>query len=324
MSVYKYVSSEAVVRYLLSWALRITPPDQFNDPFELRPRFTGLTEGYFRQQGPQALTKELKAQIVPVLSTLGLANLPAESTDSLADYLLGTLSPAGEAAFLGACQTVAGVDMSRTIVQLRASFAPVIENIWKSAQELLPTLNRNLEERMHSVLPKMIGVLCLSRSGKHPLMWSHYADSHSGALLEFDEGHETFRRRRSSVDEFGFLRTVRYSDTRPTLGADDTEEDSFANLALTKALEWAYEQEVRWLWPLEQADKIVKAAWGEVHLITVPASALRSVTLGCKATDKLVEQVASDLRRNPEAVHVQIKRAHIDAEHFALNYLPLP
>ena len=323
MSVYKYVSPEAALRYLSTWALRITPPDQFNDPFELRPRFTGLTEGYFQRQGPQALARELKAQVVPVLSTLGLANLPAEATDALADYLLGTLSAERQASFLDAYQTVVGEEMRSKISQLRESIAPVIENIWKSAREVLPTVNRALEERMQSMLPKMLGILCLSRSGKHSLMWSHYAESHSGALLEFDDGNATFRRKRSSVDEFGFLRTVRYSDTRPTLGADDTEEDSFANLALTKALEWAYEQEVRWLWPLEEADKIVKAASGEVHLITVPASALRSITLGCKATDKFVEQVASSLRGNREAIHVKIKRAHIDAEHFALNYLPL-
>lgn len=323
MSVYKYVSSEAALRFLSTWALRITPPDQFNDPFELRPRFTGLAEGYFHRQDPLALTKEVKKQLVPALSTLGLASLPSEFTDAFADYLLRQMSPEGEAAFLGACQQVSGKERGAQITQLRDAFDPLMQGIVKSVQDALPFVNQNLEERVQTMLPTLLGVLCLSRSGKHPLMWSHYADSHAGALLEFDEAHSTFRRRRSQVDEFGFLRAVRYSDTRSALSADDNDEDSFAKLALTKALEWAYEQEVRLLWPLSEADNRVCSASGEIHLINVPASALLSITLGCKATGTSVEQVARCLQGQRETAHVQIKQARIDPEHFALNYVPL-
>ena len=52
-----------------------------------------------------------------------------------------------------------------------------------------------------------IGILCLSKNDSSLLMWSHYADGYSGAIVKFDETHEFFS---------GHFQ-VEYSDYRPKI-----------------------------------------------------------------------------------------------------------
>jgi hypothetical protein len=50
-------------------------------------------------------------------------------------------------------------------------------------------LDHDLNEALDGVrtdIAKSIGMLCLSRDWKHPLMWGHYADSHAGICLGFE------------------------------------------------------------------------------------------------------------------------------------------
>jgi hypothetical protein len=162
-----------------------------------------------------------------------------------------------------------------------------------------------------------LGILCLTRTPGHLLMWGHYAASHSGLLLEFDQTHACFRRdagRHSFAAICGSLGDVVYSDRRPSIATLDLE--SVKRVAYTKSLEWAYEQEVRLLWPTLRADAYAGPD-GKLALLEVPASALRSVTFGhyCSATTRL----SAEGLLKQHAPHVKRYKAAPNRDEFRLD-----
>lgn len=322
MSVFKYVTPDGALRYLRTRALRITPPDQFNDPFEMRPNLD-LSGVDFMDQAPALVRDELAKTVVQALVAQGWAKTADEATagsNALVSFLMRDLSKAEEQRFLAAARTNAPPGAADNLLTIRANFDEMYKRAICTAQSLVPEFSRSIETMMHRVLPRHVGVLCLSHSSKHPLMWAHYTDCHKGALLEFDEEAPCFNRRRHGQDDFGRLHRVWYADTRPTLAAH-RDSDAFVALALTKALEWAYEQELRLLWPLELADRTVDVGSAKVHLIDVPATALRSVTIGCKANEEFVKellQVVGDV-----GSRVTVRASVMDDRSFSLNYRDL-
>gem|GEM_PF-2062571 len=81
-----------------------------------------------------------------------------------------------------------------------------------------------------------IGVLCLTAKWNHPLMWSHYANSHKGIAVGFH----------NNIDVFRLAHPVTYTEKPPVvlIPVDETPQlyfDVFQN----KAECWRYEDEWR-------------------------------------------------------------------------------
>jgi hypothetical protein len=85
-------------------------------------------------------------------------------------------------------------------------------------------------------------------------------------------------------------------------------------------LEWAYEQELRLLWPLELADRRVEMPEGSIHLLDVPPAALLSVTLGCKAADRFAVEIVRLISDVGAKAKISIRKAVVDETAFSLNY----
>lgn len=96
---------------------------------------------------------------------------------------------------------------------------------------------RNLETSFVEKLGES-SVTCFSLAGNQPLMWAHYADSHSGVMFEFEEPL-------GDINFFGL--NVAYVNQRPLV--DPTAflagNDEIKKAILTKSVDWAYEEEVR-------------------------------------------------------------------------------
>ncbi|KNE87154.1 hypothetical protein PSTG_19467, partial [Puccinia striiformis f. sp. tritici PST-78] len=60
--------------------------------------------------------------------------------------------------------------------------------------------------KIFDALNKSIGIFCLSEKPDSELMWSHYADSHQGFVIEFETECSFFNQRRSEVDELRHIR----------------------------------------------------------------------------------------------------------------------
>jgi hypothetical protein len=91
------------------------------------------------------------------------------------------------------------------------------------------------------------GVLCFSRSWRSPVLWSHYADKHSGVCLGFDVPTE-------------ILKDISYVATRLPLSEADLRSGGPTDalrerLFCTKFQHWEYEKEVRWILRLQDVVK---------------------------------------------------------------------
>jgi len=86
-------------------------------------------------------------------------------------------------------------------------------------------------------------LLCLSKSWRSPLLWSHYADRHKGMALELEVSekiieHITYQKRR-----------IRINEARLKNRGDTTKR-----LLTTKYIEWAYEDEARIFIPFDKVN----------------------------------------------------------------------
>lgn len=321
MSVYKYVTTEGALRYLRTWALRITPADQFNDPFEMRPTFN-VCPDELPEPTPSLIAKHMKLHFSQMAEANGLTQVSEQTTaayDSIVAYFMRLLTPPEEEKFIEFIRQFSPTLTAEELCNLRSEFDELYRKAIEDARAQIPAFSKAAQSAIHQALPKSIGVLCLSGSYKHPLMWAHYTDSHKGALLEFDEGATCFNRQRDQSDDFGRLHRVWYSDSRPKILLTRSS-DALVMFALTKALEWAYEQELRLLWPLSKADRTVESKGKLIHLIDVPSAALRSITIGCKADKSFVSDVLRALIDAKPLHRIGVRVASIDDETFSLNY----
>ncbi len=321
MSVFKYFSLEGGLRFLSTWALRITPPDQFNDPFEMRPRFTAMTISRAQESFPDVLREELTKVFTEQAAKEGVA-VREEQLTAVVSYLMASTNDEGANEFVQRLGTTPDPKASAILDGFRFQIQASLPTLWTQIDSQMPVFNQAFENAIGTSLRKFMGVTCLSGSQKNPLMWSHYADGHQGLMIEFNETHSTFNRRRHSSDEFGFLRRVAYSDTRPNIELLEGDE-VFVQMALIKALDWAYEQEQRFIWPLELADRQVATSSETIYLIDVPPSAIKTVTMGCKASDAAFQKVTAELSNHRAAAHVNRRRSKIADDCFELLYLPI-
>jgi len=123
-------------------------------------------------------------------------------------------------------------------------------------------------------LNQSIGVLCLTQNPKSLLMWSHYADEYSGAVIEFDEDHEFFE---GKFD-------VDYREHRPKKDVSSylTSSDSFVPISelCVKPKEWEYENEIRLVRSLNDCNKVADNGEFPIYVMDVPADAIKSIILG--------------------------------------------
>lgn len=93
---------------------------------------------------------------------------------------------------------------------------------------------------------KNVGVVSLSKNALSIPMWSHYADFHRGLVLEFRIPIMGTKEDLSISTDRLLPFPVRYSENRPRIDFITNNSKNIVNdIALTKSLDWAYEEEER-------------------------------------------------------------------------------
>lgn len=166
-----------------------------------------------------------------------------------------------------------------------------------------PDLLQNIKDAVGNVMNKH-GICCFSKKNADLLMWSHYADSHTGICLGFDV--------KKDPGFFTFPINVNYQDAYPKI--DISEEGNYKvyvnTLMSTKYSEWSYEEEVRIMKDSNKA-------------YSFKPSALVSVIFGCKVKAPVIEEVKHVVETNPNLKHVKFYKAVIDDTDFKLNILEI-
>lgn len=321
MTVCKYMNAHWGLDYLSNWRLKITPPADFNDPFELKSPAPELYTSEFFEDTFNSSADAIAIEAVAESFVTKFPRMPQALSVPLATAFLAGPRSSAFNQFEKKLRKHMGLSSKALHAQsalAHAAMPAILENARRETHANRPKLNAYLERGLSDKVPAMLGVLCLSMNTNQPLMWSHYADSHRGLMIEFDSSHASFNRRRSDKDEFGFLRDVRYVERRPALNIDAISQDrGFEVFALTKSNHWAYEEEQRFVWPLEQCEKTLN---GQVCLIDIPPPAVVSVTLGCKATRETEAALLQSVKNQDDCAHIQVRRARMHATEFELVY----
>lgn len=279
MLLYKYAHPDRT-DILANATIRFSSVSALNDPFELRPHISGLASEEYAQ-----------ALLADSFSTT-VRELYEELDNTQKNFLPWNV-----------------------FLEIAKGIAPNIQSELHPAMEaVLPAARKAL----YDVIDNKIGVLCLSESPTEPLMWSHYADSHRGLVIEFDTDNKFFSQQLNTSDELRHLRKIKYSTERPSLILSNVESfDSF----LTKSMDWEYEKEWKMLLPLDNCTEKKTTPHGDIHLFAFPRTAITNIILGAKASSATRDRIRETLETQPEYTHVGVKHASVDGEVYRVNIL---
>lgn len=277
MPLYKYLHPDRT-DVLRNQSIRFSSPAVLNDPFELKPHLAALATAKY-------LNAELQGVLPRVLAE-ELARLPAEARSQLTDEALQRY--------------------------IKAQLPSIHRNLHSLSAQMMPLLQQTMARK----LEELLGVLCLSESPESLLMWAHYADSHRGFVVQFDETSPFFDCRVSEDDELRHLRRVTYCSKRPSLTLLEMENGS---AFLMKGIEWEYEAEWRMIVPLADASRVLGAGSDAIHLYNFPPSAVTSVILGCRMLETKRAEIRALLAESPQYSHVRCTNAEIDKESYLLR-----
>lgn len=193
----------------------------------------------------------------------------------------------------------------------------------RELRQVRPYLDETVsEEAFQAVADDWVqnrGVLSFSAMRNDILMWSHYADKHTGVCLGFDTGNEFFKATRevSYADDYPQINMLDLSlllshSDRESM--DRSENVLIRALFLTKASHWTYEPE----WHLIRIEPGVRRTRGW-HAF--PAASLKEIIIGARATETRVTQIRRLLETRP-MYNAELLRARSSRSRFALDIAP--
>jgi len=174
----------------------------------------------------------------------------------------------------------------------------------------------SLKKRVYS----QIGILCLTERPDDILMWSHYAENHTGFVIGFDtEKTDFFKHKLHEPGEIGELRRVNYSDKRPAVQFPYTEESPDVDIFFTKNKDWEYQAEWRIVRFLSDANTQSKP---NIHLFSIPPNCIQEIIFGSnaeKSKEPSIEPTLHLIKNNPALSAIKIKKAHLSRRNYLLD-----
>ena len=131
---------------------------------------------------------------------------------------------------------------------------------------------RDQFSKFKSMISKEVGIFCCSKNWHNPLLWSHYAARHRGIAFGFDMPDN------KAIE-------VKYSKERPlftstSLSRKSDNTEYLEKLSRTKLKSWEYEEEVRFIYPLNSLTYESGNYFNDFDEQMI----LKEVIIGCKST----------------------------------------
>jgi hypothetical protein len=164
--------------------------------------------------------------------------------------------------------------------------------------ELLSAHMGNADERrtislVHDHWVKTIGVICMGAHWKSPVMWAHYAKSHTGICLGFDVPNDMPKKMVYEPDRLKLLLDPAIPDDGPT-------RELIEKILTTKYKQWEYEDEWRLFSKLVVPDSVN----GFFYLPFGPSLALREIIVGarCEKSVGSFKKLLGDVEQSVEII----------------------
>ena len=234
----KYLSDEKIKASLEKLIYKINSDDEnMNDDINIF--FELLTSIYKNENTIKLLETDIGSLLQILLAVLQENNL---KIDDLEKFDLTYF-----ANIMGIKEDADEVD---TTLQLNRKFYPTKDNDIDEASEIIDKFDKKLNELANNIFR----VGCLGTDYKNKLMWSHYADSHTGFCIEYDFNNIKWE------NLLVYPLPVLYSKERPLIpyyiwGGKDIEKAKKELMIglLTKDIVWSYENE--WRYIISKQDK---------------------------------------------------------------------
>lgn len=174
----------------------------------------------------------------------------------------------------------------------------------------------SLRKRAHS----QVGILCLTERPDDILMWSHYAENHTGFVIGFDtDKTDFFKHKLHEPGEIGELRKVNYSNERPTVQVPYNEDSPDVDIFFTKKEDWEYQAEWRIVRFLRDAQSQPKPG---IHLFSIPPNCIQEIIFGSnaeKTKEPSIDQTLELIKNNPAIGDIKIKKARLSRRNYLLD-----
>jgi hypothetical protein len=187
-----------------------------------------------------------------------------------------------------------------------------LKDVPRRAAEALPKIPKNVEavkRKFAERFGKHWRLVCASLINDSILMWSHYADNHTGLVLEFDKTQPPF----CHISDDCWL-MIKYSDEKPDYVYSHKErafrKKMFA-VAGTKATDWSYEQEIRIV--------LADTSLHQRRFLALTPKSISGVYCGSRISSANQKAVQATLSV-PHFEHVALWLATLDESKYALKF----
>lgn len=154
------------------------------------------------------------------------------------------------------------------------------------------------EEQMHSFQADNLGILCLAEDADNILMWSHYAENHTGFCVRFN----------TTVDDkfFGAAKKVNYHTDYPILNWWKSRLlEIVDSMIYNKSHHWSYEKEWRIMGMSARSKSNFRA------------KAIDSIILGCRTSDAHQKEIMDIVKSFP--FRIKVYKASLKETQYELN-----
>lgn len=291
--IYRFMNIDGIFASLKTNKMRYKNPFFLNDPFELlnyQINWDKYIEGFKVRKG-NFLVEKL------IYWILDKYNIPENKTKKINELVTQTVS------------NFDNVEVKNAIID---SFVSLIgEEFSKDFDSKILEMKNQLKNQV-----KLCSFSKSYNSNNSKLMWSHYADNHNGACLEFNLG-ELWRvsmenSDHSIVNESIVPHIVEYKNKLQELQLGTDRE--FYRAIKCKQQEWSYEEEVRLIHMSDNTD--------EFEDINFPFSHLSKVIFGLNMSQDNINKIIDSINNNEEVTDIKYEKMSLKEETGILAPLP--
>jgi Protein of unknown function (DUF2971) len=291
---YKYMTVSTAKAVLQNCSLRWSAPLLFNDPFDnqfdLQVNFS-----------PDELLPALRNELQRVLYNRGGLTFDTDSPFGQIIQLMGNRIP------------------NMPPEQLMPILEPALQQTVANVPRFVQGINGLLQSGM-----QMSRLLCVSEVNDNLLMWSHYADSHSGVVIQLKCVEE--------VDNAILAaKPIVYSDEIPTIGSVEdftklacgqAQRETILNswlhtITFTKSADWKYEKEWRVSAPHLRPVQTLHDDYRENPIV------FGEVIFGCSIKQEDKVALITLINSKPEYSHIKLYQAEKHPTKFDLNFVEI-
>lgn len=303
-SLFQYMSFEKCLSLIRNKALPLRNYLSYNDSFECLPEFVEYKaiQALFTASTEDERRRVIHSYLHQLAAKYDLSN----------EFISGIVDGISEI----------GVLKFKTIPLCSAYIVVAgITTIYKYAKDECRDNIKRLMELFHSKYFPLMNkyyTSCFTKGMDNILMWSHYADSHHGVVVEFTPISKPFTD--AVLMPMKYERISRFNFGLNNLDDDLSIQDNVYSLLSTKSEVWSYENEVRMIYDTDKFAQEIK--WYDRHnnpIIKVDIDAINKIYVGRRASNIDILTLQNALEKNLLGNKIEIVRVRLSHRGFRIE-----